>query len=198
MGIFLSILGLAVALLALGLQLGGVESAQWARVCFVLAGLSFVGALGAFFWSWIGAIFARATRWWAWFRQRAKDRWPLALSRTARQLRSNNKRLETELKASSEQREADKIALEKRNRELSDKVEGLIFSRCIELGDELFGFLEERSEQDSDETMRQYKEQFKDKVDLLRVSLIQNGGWNPRADRKGQLEYPGHPTICSA
>jgi hypothetical protein len=27
----------------------------------------------------------------------------------------------------------------------------------------------------------------------LRVSLIQNGGWNPRPDRKGQLEYPETP-----
>ena len=73
-GLFFTLLFGAVALLALGLQLGGVENALWAKVCYVLAGVLLIAAFTALFWPRLWPLLSQL--------KNLRLRWPLTFSPT--------------------------------------------------------------------------------------------------------------------
>jgi hypothetical protein len=113
----------------------------------------------------------------------------LRLEAVAEQRNEENEKL----KADILQLTVERDALEREGRKLKDELDGQIRGRCIELTDELDGFLTQNRAIPPEETMRLYGEQLRGKVDRLRADLMRLGWWTPREDVKRELEYPETP-----
>jgi hypothetical protein len=113
----------------------------------------------------------------------------LRLEAVAEQRNEENEKLKADIAHLAVERDA----LEQESRTFTAELDGQIRGRCIELTDELDGFLTLNRAMPPEETMRLYGEQLRGKVDRLRADLMRLGWWKPREDVKRELEYPETP-----
>jgi hypothetical protein len=113
----------------------------------------------------------------------------LRLEAVAEQRNEENEKLKADIAHLAVERDA----LEQDSRTFTAELDGQIRGRCIELTDELDGFLTLNRAMPPEETMRLYGEQLRGKVDRLRADLMRLGWWKPREDVKRELEYPETP-----
>jgi DNA repair exonuclease SbcCD ATPase subunit len=97
------------------------------------------------------------------------------------------------LKAASERLTAERDEAKLESRTFKSERDGQVRGRCLELSRELSDFLEEARGQDPKETMHQYNQRFRDRVDRLRSDVMRLGWWKPKESAREKLEYPTHP-----
>ena len=113
----------------------------------------------------------------------------LRLEAVAKQRNEENEKLKADIAHLAVERDA----LEQESRTFKAELDGQIRGRCIELTDELDGFLTLNRAMPPEETMRFYGEQLRGKVDRLRADLMRLRWWGPNEDVKQELEYPETP-----
>jgi hypothetical protein len=97
------------------------------------------------------------------------------------------------LKMHNEELAAERDAFELKSREFKDERDGQVRGRCWELYRDLSKFLKGQKQQDPDETMHQYRDQFKGRFERVRQDLERLEWWNPREDLRAKLENPETP-----
>jgi hypothetical protein len=109
-GAALTLFGIGLPLLQWGLEARGVSlSPAQGNLLLVLAALSFLSGSIIILWSWVGRICS-----WTW--RQIKQRWPFALARTARRLRTRLREAEEELQRLRPENE--QLKLENRNQQV--------------------------------------------------------------------------------
>lgn len=214
LGIFLALLFGAVALLALGFQLGGVQDDQWATLCYVLAASLFVAALTVLFWSW----FPRLAAWIRGFRRYlwivggpvafglllGGMEWlistsfynalgiGLAVFALAQLGFVEWASRVAQLRKQVEELTTERTALEEKSLLLRDSRDAQLRVRCLELSDDLDKLLDvwEYDDPQNQEAMHHYKQQFSGKVASVINDLKHFGLWKPKVHHPEKLEFP--------